>query len=229
MNSQYRAVTNAEIFYYSIIIISIARLPTLPGVFNPTDQTYTSVPTAIIGFFASIAGHICAAIPTIRALQRSATRSFMRIVFGREPGSLDTSRPSRLGYKSSKGTDGTGNSSRQKSHISKDNSQRNASLPPDSPSDDIPTPLADLRPVQDRARIPPHSPSQGLFSGPWSPGRKRDSRRKDDRVSSGPALYRDAWRTDPRGVQIGDGDSVSSEKELVKERIYSKDDDVEDK
>jgi hypothetical protein len=50
--------------------VSIARVPFLPGVTDTTDQTYTLTGVSITGFTASGVGHVCATVPTIRALIR---------------------------------------------------------------------------------------------------------------------------------------------------------------
>lgn len=48
----------------------------MKGVVDLSDQTYTVTGTAIIGFASSGVSHICAAVPTVRALTRYVLNGF---------------------------------------------------------------------------------------------------------------------------------------------------------
>ena len=61
---------------FSIIGVSIARVPFLKGVVDQSDQTYTVVGTSMSTFIASGLGHFCAAVPTVQALLRYVTNGF---------------------------------------------------------------------------------------------------------------------------------------------------------
>ncbi|CAI6290284.1 unnamed protein product [Periconia digitata] len=93
-----------------VIGISCARLPGLPGVVDSEDQPYTTVHATILGFTASGVGHICAAVPTIRALLRLVCCS----------ANPDGSRPSNFGG-SSGASKGKLGSSQQSSRYSRTN------------------------------------------------------------------------------------------------------------
>jgi hypothetical protein len=56
--------------------VSIVRVPFLSGVVSTVDPTYTVAPTSIIGFASSPVAHICAAVPTSKALFRFFANGF---------------------------------------------------------------------------------------------------------------------------------------------------------
>jgi hypothetical protein len=60
----------------SVIGVSIARVPFLKGVVDKSDQTYTVAMSSILGFAASGIGHVCAAVPTVRAFVRYCMNGF---------------------------------------------------------------------------------------------------------------------------------------------------------
>jgi hypothetical protein len=59
-----------------VIGVSIARVPFLKGVVDKSDQTYTVAMSSILGFAASGIGHVCAAVPTVRAFVRYCMNGF---------------------------------------------------------------------------------------------------------------------------------------------------------
>ncbi|KAJ4358228.1 uncharacterized protein N0V89_002808 [Didymosphaeria variabile] len=201
----------------SIIGISAARLPTLPGVVSSDDQPYTTVDATILGFVASVFGHVCAAVPTIRAL--------VRLWCGSLDDSSSRSRPSRFG----KGWDSsTALSGRRSSWLSKSgNSQYNHSnnllslqvtgkeksadsnvqhhfgVQPVIEAQDSVL-LSDLQPIRERA-YQPSRPQRGVEH--WNSGRPRWAPQEEQE----PALIREPWKE-------ADIDDSSSEKDILPDR-----------
>lgn len=56
--------------------MAIARVPYLPGVVDTDDQTYTVLPTALLGFASSGVAHVCAATPAVKNLIRFCFNGF---------------------------------------------------------------------------------------------------------------------------------------------------------
>ena len=208
-----------------IIGISCARLPYLSGVTDTRDQTWTVVPTGVLGFGASIAGHVCAAVPTVRALQRAVGRVLWRILCcGEEGGTEGSSRPSRFGGRSAESGSGSGDSkgklnSASSASQSQGGSQAGGGKAREKGKHGVTAtesgvrdeegdiPLAKLRPTVDRGRL-----SQALFSRPWNPNRETAR-------SFEPALYRDAWGNDGQSDRVSDADSLlSNQKRAERER-----------
>jgi hypothetical protein len=201
----------------SIIGISVARLPTLPGVVSSDDQPYTTVDATIMGFVASGVGHTCAAVPTIRGL--------IRLWCGSLDGSSSRSRPSRLG----KGWGhSAASSSKRSSWLSRSvNSQSNHSnnllsshttgkeksagitvqqhfgvQPSVEAQDEVV--LSDLQPIRERA-YQPTRPQRGI--GQWNSGRPRWQPQEEEP----PAIIRERWKE-------ADIDDSSSEDNILPAR-----------
>ncbi|RAR01503.1 cfem domain-containing protein [Stemphylium lycopersici] len=86
-----------------VIVMSIIRLPFLPGVVDTTDPTYTVTGTSITGFVSSGVAHVCAAVPTIRNLIRFCRNGFRMPTkassgYAKDTGSYNSS--SKRSYKS---------------------------------------------------------------------------------------------------------------------------------
>lgn len=208
-----------------IIGISCARLPYLEEVTSGEDPTWSVVSTGVLGFSASIAGHVCAAVPTVRALQRSAGKAFKRFVLcrGDESGSDGSSRPSGFGANGSGGSgDGrgkTGSGRSGSSGESRDGSERSvekgktmhkvvtASSRDEDEERNIP--LAPLRPTLDRGRL-----SEALFSRPWNANRERDTVQSYE-----PAIYRDAWGNDGQSDRVSDAASLISNNKRAQREV----------
>jgi hypothetical protein len=58
--------------------VSVVRVPYLPGVVDTVDPSYTVVGSSITGFTASGVAHICAAVPTVKALFIFCKNGFKR-------------------------------------------------------------------------------------------------------------------------------------------------------
>ena len=199
----------------SIIGISIARLPALPGVVSSDDQPYSTVDATILGFFDSDVGHACATIPTIRGLVRLWC------------GSLDdaSSRPSHFGrgWGSSTTSGGKRSSWFSKSGNTQSNASRNISSPQNlgsgkeksavinvqhhfgvlSVETQDSVALADLQPIRrhERAYQPPRHQQN------WNSGRPR--RIPEDDVE--PVILREPWKD-------ADVSDSSSETSILKDR-----------
>jgi hypothetical protein len=115
--------------YYSIIGVSIARVPFLKGVVDQRDQTYTIVGTTMSVFIASGLGHFCAAVPTVQALLRYVRNGFKNLTQAlssyRSSLSSDTKKP----YGSLEGSKNSSNYSGQTLKVSKQRSKEGSKDP----------------------------------------------------------------------------------------------------
>jgi len=177
------------------------------------DQPYTTVSATILGFTASVVGHVCAAVPTIRALVRLMCGS----------GTLDGSRPSRFAGTNSYSSgskdrawlprrkDSEISHSRNLSARSQEKSSAVSSsdhfgidLSSDNQQDII---LADLQPIRDRVYQGPRL--RGQCFEQWNSVRPRVAPVKEEPE---PAIFRDTY-TD--GLE-----DTSSEKEILQEQFF---------
>jgi hypothetical protein len=184
----------------SIIGISAARLPTLPGVVSSDDQPYTTVGATILGFVASVVGHICAAIPTIRGLIRmwcgslddSSSRS-RPSRFGKGWGSSTTSSGKRSSWFARSGNNQSNYSNNFLSSHTKGKEksagitvQQHFGVQPSVEAQDEVV-LSDLQPIRERA-YQPARPQRGV--GQWNSGRPRWQPQEEE----SPAIVREAWK-----------------------------------
>lgn len=91
----------------------------MKGVIDRSDQTYTVTGASVLGFAASGVGHVCAAVPTVRALFRYVFNGFKhKTETGSsytQGGSYETG--SKRSYKSLKDSKNVSNISHQSSKI----------------------------------------------------------------------------------------------------------------
>ncbi|OAG01213.1 uncharacterized protein CC84DRAFT_1263222 [Paraphaeosphaeria sporulosa] len=201
-----------------IIGISVARLPTLPGVVSSEDQPYTTVGATILGFVASVVGHVCAAVPTIRAL--------VRLWCGSLDDSSSRSRPSRFG----KGWgSSTASSGKRSSWFSRSQSYHSSNLLPSQNTDKEKSAgitvqqhfgvqplletredvvLLDLQPIRERA-YQPARPQRGV--GQWNSGRPRWVTDEEQP----PSIIREPWKE-------ADIDDSSSEKDVLPNQGFAR-------